>query len=119
MPEADDDRVAEVADAVGKRPQIAVVAAGSDLRDRGKGGIPLQDRDRAVPADRLRERSLEGFAPAAVIPDEVRLPVGRVGEVRDWLVGTGRPCLIDAQIGCQGFVGRDADASGDWRSEAK
>ena len=48
MPEADDDRLAEVPDAVGIRAQVAVVAARGDLRDRGVGGIPLQDRDRAV-----------------------------------------------------------------------
>ena len=48
MPEADNDRMAEVADAIGKRAQVAVVMACSDRRDRGVGGIPLQDRGRAV-----------------------------------------------------------------------
>ena len=52
MPEADDDWVTEIPDAVGKRAQIVVVAAGGDPADRGIGGIPLQDRDRVVPADR-------------------------------------------------------------------
>ena len=98
MPEADDHRAAELADAVRKRPQIAVVAASGDLRDRGQGGIPLQDRDRAVPAGRLRERGLERFPPAAVVPDQVRLLAGRLGKVRDRLVGTERPMLVNAQV---------------------
>ena len=48
MPEADDDRVAEIPHAVGERAQISVVITCGDLRDRNKGGIPLDDRRRAV-----------------------------------------------------------------------
>ena len=92
MTEADDHRAAELADAVGERPEIAVVAARDDLRDRGEGGIPLQDRDGSVPADRLRERGLERFSPAAVVPDQIRLLAGCLGEVRDRLVGLSAPC---------------------------
>ena len=98
MTEADDHREAELADAVGKRPQVAVVATSGDLGDRRQGRIPLHDRDRAVPADRLRERGLERFPPAAVVPDQIRLLVGRLGEVRDRLVGPERPMLVNTQV---------------------
>ena len=109
VPEADHHRVAEIADAVGKRAQVAVVAARGDQRDRGERRIYLHDRGRAMLADRLGERRLEGFPPAAVIPDEVRLPADRPGEVRDRLVGTGRPALVDAQV--RGLVRRQGSAS--------
>ena len=98
MPEADNDRVAEAADAVRERAQVAVVATSSDLRDRGEGGIPLQDRGCTMPANRLREGSLERFPPAAVIPDEVRLLADCLGETRDRLVRMERPSLIDPQV---------------------
>ena len=98
MPEADDHGMAEVTDAVGKRAQIAVVTTCGDHRDRDQGGIPLQDRDCAVLADRLRERGPEGFPPAAVIPDEVRLPPDRPREICDRLIGPGWPGLIYAQV---------------------
>jgi hypothetical protein len=104
MTEADNDRLAELTDAVRKRAQVAVVAASGDLRDRSKGGIPLHDRNRAVPVDGLSERSLEGFPPAAVIPDEVRLGARYLSETGDRLVGIGRSFLVNAQVG--GRVGR-------------
>ena len=91
MAEADDHRVAELADAVRERPQVAVVAAGRDLRDRDQGRVPLHDRYRAVPGGCLCERRLEGFPPAAVVPDQVRLLASRLGKLRDRLIGTEAP----------------------------
>src|ERR1700756_226271 len=105
MAEADDHLVAELADAVRKRPQVAVVAAVGDLRDRGQGRIPLHDRYRAVLCGCLCERRLEGFPPAAVVPDEVRLLTGRLRELRDRLIGTKRPMLVDPQV--RGMISRE------------
>ena len=98
MTEADDHRVAELADAVRERPQVGVVAATSDLRDRGESRIPLQNRDRAVPASPVRERDLEGFAPAAVVSGEVRLLAGRLREIRDRLITLECAALVDAEV---------------------
>ena len=98
MPEADDHRMAEVPDTVGKRAQVAVVTARRDRGDRGVGRIHLQDRDGPVPADRLRERSREGLTPAAVVPDKVRVPACCRREVGHRLVGMWRPLLVDAQV---------------------
>ena len=73
MPEADDDRMAEVPDAVGIRAQVDVVGAVGDRRDRREGGVDLHERDGAVRVGLLGERRREGLCPAAVVADEVRL----------------------------------------------
>ena len=97
--EPDDHWAAERAHAVRERAQVAVVAAGCDPRDRGQGGIPLKQCDRAVPAHRGRERHLEWLAPAAVVPDQVRLLARRPGERRDRLVAARWSLLVDPQVG--------------------
>jgi hypothetical protein len=55
VPEADDDRMAEVPDAVGIGAQVDVVDAAGDRRDRRVGGVDLHAGDRAVIMHLLRE----------------------------------------------------------------
>src|ERR1700694_4215720 len=87
VPEADDNRVAEIPDAVRIGAQVFVVVARGDSRDRSEGWIDLNVRDDAMTADQPRVGSIEGLSPAAVIAKQVRLPPSRPREVRDRLVG--------------------------------
>ena len=59
-------------------------------------------------ADPLRERRVERLRPAAVVPDQVRLPARRLREFRDRPVGRRRPGLEDPQVG--GQLGRQRGA---------
>src|SRR6266516_301086 len=112
VPEADDDRVAEIPDTVRIRAQVVVVVTCGDRRNGGVGGIDLHEWDNAVAADHLCERWLEGLRPAAVVADKVRLGACRLCEVRDRLVIRWRPGYIDAQV--RGRVGRERRMHGRW-----
>src|SRR6266571_523687 len=110
VPEADDDRVAEVPHAVGIGAHVAVVVTGGDRRYRGEGGVDLHEWDDPVGADPLRERCRERLRPAAEVPDEVRLGVCRLREFRDRFVRGWRSDLIDAKVG--GRAGRQGRVCG-------
>ena len=118
--EPDDHRLAEAPDAVGVRAQVAVVVTRGDLGDREVGGIDLHHGDRSVRVHRLRERGLERLLPATVVPDQVRRPARRLGELRHRLVGLRRPALVDAQIRGRagGQAGARQDRCGARRGEA-
>ena len=84
MPEADDDRMAEVPDAVGIGAQVDVVVAGwrSAETDAWVGSICTKGMAPCA-WTRSANDAREGLRPAAVIADHVRLLSRRLGEVRD------------------------------------
>ena len=102
VPEADDNLVTEIPDAVGVQAQVAVIVTVGDRRDRGESGIDLDERDNTMPVDHLREGRRERLGPAAVVPDEVGVLVRRLRKLLDRLVGRRRIGLEDAQVRVQG-----------------